>query len=209
MRLLHLPPRVLGTFGVLALATALSVTPFNRAEAQSRTNAAATTTTAATAIVTVTRAATATAARATRAAVAPVLDGRADDAAWAEAQVIDQFLEYEPDNGKATRFRTEVRVVYDDRNLYVLARMFDPAPDSIVSLLSRRDVRTSSEQIKLVIDSYHDRKTAFQFITNPAGVKRDYYVSNDNTVAMNSAATTVSRFAIIRIIRFWSSGRTG
>ncbi|MDQ6717496.1 MAG: carbohydrate binding family 9 domain-containing protein, partial [Gemmatimonadota bacterium] len=75
----------------------------------------------------------------------------------------------------------ELRVVYDDKYLYVLGRMYDPAPDSIVSLLSRRDVRTSSEQLKLVIDSYHDRRTAYQFITNPAGVKRDFYVYNDNT----------------------------
>ena len=123
--------------------------------------------------------ATATAATATRALVPPVLDGRTDDPAWASAQVIDQFLEYEPNQGRESRFRTEVRVTYDDRSLYVLARMYDPAPDSIISLLSRRDVRTPSEQLKLVIDSYHDRKTAFQFITNPAGVKRDYYVTND------------------------------
>ena len=60
-----------------------------------------------------------------------------------------------------------------------MARMYDPAPDSMVSLLSRRDVRTQSEQIKLVIDSYHDKQTAYQFAVNPAGVKRDYYVSND------------------------------
>ncbi|MEO5815169.1 MAG: DUF5916 domain-containing protein [Gemmatimonadaceae bacterium] len=124
--------------------------------------------------------ATATAASASRAMVAPVLDGRTDDPAWATAQVIDQFLEYDPNEGKESRFKTEVRVTYDDKNLYVLARMYDPAPDSIISLLSRRDVRTQSEQLKLVIDSYHDRKTAFQFITNPAGVKRDFYVSNDN-----------------------------
>ena len=124
--------------------------------------------------------ATATAARASRVTTPPVLDGRTDDMAWATAQVIDEFLEYEPNEGKTSRFRTEVRVIYDDRYLYVLARMFDPAPDSIVSLLSRRDVRTASEQLKLVIDSYNDKKTAFQFATNPAGVKRDYYVSNDN-----------------------------
>ena len=60
--------------------------------------------------------------------------------------------------------RTEVRVLFDDRYLYVAARMHDPAPDGIVSLLSRRDVRTQSEQLKLVIDSYHDRRTAYQFI---------------------------------------------
>jgi hypothetical protein len=58
--------------------------------------------------------------------------------------------------------------------------MFDPAPDSIVSLLSRRDVRTNSEQLKLMIDSYHDRRTGYEFILNPAGVKRDFYVYNDN-----------------------------
>ena len=120
---------------------------------------------------------TATAARVTQ---APVLDGRDDDPAWRTATVIDQFLEYEPNQGATPRFRTEVRVTYDERYLYVLGRMFDPAPDSIISLLSRRDVRTESEQLKLVIDSYHDRRTAYQFITNPAGVKRDFYVYNDN-----------------------------
>ena len=124
--------------------------------------------------------ASATSARAARVTTQPLLDGRADDAAWASAQVIDEFLEYEPNEGKVSRFKTEVRITYDDRYLYVLGRMYDPAPDSIVSLLSRRDVRTSSEQLKLVIDSYNDKKTAFQFITNPAGVKRDFYVSNDN-----------------------------
>ncbi len=124
--------------------------------------------------------ASANAAVATRVTMPPVLDGRTDDPAWQAAQVIDQFLEYDPNEGKETRFKTEVRVAYDDRNLYVLARMYDPAPDSIISLLSRRDVRTSSEQLKLLIDSYHDKKTAFEFIVNPAGVKRDFYVSNDN-----------------------------
>ena len=124
--------------------------------------------------------ATANAAQATRASVPPTLDGRTDDAAWQDAQIIDQFLQYEPNEGTESRFRTEARVTYDDRNLYVLARMYDPAPDSIVSLLSRRDVRTASEQIKLVIDSYNDNKTGYEFIVNPAGVKRDFSVSNDN-----------------------------
>ncbi|MEO5579166.1 MAG: DUF5916 domain-containing protein, partial [Gemmatimonadaceae bacterium] len=123
--------------------------------------------------------ATATTAEASQVAIAPVLDGKLDDPAWRTAQVIDKFLEYEPKAGAESRFKTEVRVVHDEKYLYLMARMFDPAPDSIISLLSRRDVRTNSEQLKLVIDSYHDRRTAYQFITNPAGVKRDFYVSND------------------------------
>ena len=124
--------------------------------------------------------ATATLAMASRAVSAPVLDGKTDDPAWQNAQVIDQFLQYEPKKGIETRFKTEVRVTYDDKYIYILGRMYDPAPDSIVSLLSRRDVRTSSEQLKIVIDSYHDRRTGFEFCVNPAGVKRDYYVYDDN-----------------------------
>ncbi|MEO8576361.1 MAG: DUF5916 domain-containing protein, partial [Gemmatimonadales bacterium] len=120
-----------------------------------------------------------TLATASKAMVAPVLDGKVDDPAWADAQTINNFLEYEPKPGAETRFKTDIRIVHDDKYLYVMARMYDPAPDSIISLLSRRDVRTQSEQLKLVIDSYHDRRTAYQFITNPAGVKRDFYVSSD------------------------------
>jgi len=116
----------------------------------------------------------------TKVTAPPVLDGKTDDPAWKNAQVIDKFLEYDPKVGAETRFKTEVRVVNDDKYLYVLARMYDPAPDSIISLLSRRDVRTQSEQIKLMIDSYHDRRTGYEFCVNPAGVKRDFYVSNDN-----------------------------
>jgi len=125
--------------------------------------------------------ATATRASAARATTLPIIDGRAGDAAWNDAPVIDQFLEYEPTTGAVPRFRTEVRILYDDRFFYLLARMYDPAPDSIISLLSRRDVRVESEQFKIVIDSYFDRRTGYQFILNPAGVKRDHFVYNDNT----------------------------
>lgn len=116
---------------------------------------------------------------AVRAATAPTLDGRDDDEVWRNAPVVDGFLEYQPRVGGAPRFRTEVKVAYDDRALYVFARMYDPAPDSIVALLSRRDVRTNSDHFKVVLDSYHDRRTGYEFAVNPVGVKRDFLVYND------------------------------
>ena len=76
-------------------------------------------------------------------------------------------------------FRTEFRVAYDDRSLYVFVRAYDPHPDSIMRALSRRDVRGPSDQIVVFIDSYNDRRTGFQFGVNPDGVKRDYAVYND------------------------------
>ncbi|HEV7388854.1 MAG TPA: DUF5916 domain-containing protein [Gemmatimonadaceae bacterium] len=109
----------------------------------------------------------------------PVLDGRDDDAVWQSAQPITGFRVFDPKEDGDPSFQTAVKVAYDAENLYVFARMFDPNPDSIVSLLSRRDVKTQSEQIKVMVDSYHDRRTGYEFGVNPAGVKRDYYVYDD------------------------------
>src|SRR3569833_1402059 len=124
-------------------------------------------------------AATATRATALRVAKAPIIDGKTDDAIWANAQVIDGFRTFDPVDNGDPRFRTEARVSYDEHNLYVLGRAFDPHPDSIVALLSRRDVRTQSEWLKLIIDGYHDRRTGIELSVNPAGVKRDFAVLND------------------------------
>ena len=116
---------------------------------------------------------------ATRAEHAPVIDGRDDDEVWRNAPVIKDFVEFDPDPGKPARFRTEARVAYDSRNFYAFIRMFDPEPDKILKLLARRDIRTASDQIKIVIDSYHDRRSGYEFAVNPAGVKRDYAIYND------------------------------
>ena len=108
----------------------------------------------------------------------PTLDGRADEAFWQNTTLITDFQEARPTEGAAPKVRTEARVAYDASNLYVFVRAFDH-PDSIISLLSRRDVQTNSDQIIVLIDSYHDRRTGYEFVVNPAGVKVDYAIYND------------------------------
>jgi hypothetical protein len=117
--------------------------------------------------------------QAVRAAEPPVLDGRDNDVAWQSTPVIDQFLEAKPSEGAPPKFRTETRVAYDQNNLYVFIRSFDPHPDSIVSLLARRDEQPSSDYVTVMLDPYRDRRTGFEFSVNPAGVKADYAISND------------------------------
>jgi hypothetical protein len=128
--------------------------------------------------VTATRAPT-TMAMASRAARAPLLDGRDDDEIWRSAAAITGFRMFDPTEDGEPSMRTDARFAYTDHELYVFVRAFDPHPDSIISLLSRRDVKTTSDQIKLMIDSYHDRRTGYEFAVNPAGVKRDYYTYDD------------------------------
>ncbi|HTS87087.1 MAG TPA: DUF5916 domain-containing protein [Gemmatimonadales bacterium] len=121
----------------------------------------------------------ATAVQAVFAVAPPVLDGRDDDPVWARAPVIRDFRVVRPSEGAPPSLPTEARVAYDARNLYVFVRAFDPHPDSIVRLLSRRDVQTASDQIIVMIDSYHDRRNGYEFAVNPAGVKSDYAIYND------------------------------
>jgi len=108
-----------------------------------------------------------------------VIDGRDNDDAWTRATVISDFRQFIPKEDADPTFRTEARVAYDERNVYVLVRAFDAHPDSIMALLSRRDERTQSDYLRIVIDSYHDKRTGYQFVVNPAGVKRDIYLYND------------------------------
>ena len=120
-------------------------------------------------------------ARATRAARPPVIDGRDDDAAWRSAVSTSAFREFQPRDDAAPQQRTEFKVVYDDRDLYVFVRAFDTHPDSIRHAVTRRDVRGSSDQIGVLIDSNHDRRTGFEFWVNPDGVQRDYAIYDDVT----------------------------
>jgi hypothetical protein len=118
-------------------------------------------------------------ATATLAATPPEIDGSDQDAVWARTPIISGFREWRPTEGKAARLRTEARIAYDPGNLYVFVRALDPQPDSIRHLLERRDSFTPSDMIWLWIDSFHDRRTGYEFGVNAAGVKMDLAVYND------------------------------
>src|SRR6059036_1866812 len=122
----------------------------------------------------------ATSAVAVRADRPVVIDGKDDDPVWRLAPAITQFREFQPKEDGDPRFATEAKVAYDSRNFYVFIRAFDPHPDSILKLLARRDVRAATDQLKIMVDSYHDRRSGFEFAVNPAGVKRDYAMYNDS-----------------------------
>jgi hypothetical protein len=110
------------------------------------------------------------------------LDGRLDEAAWEAAPVVTDFVQQRPAPGEPATERTEVRVLYDERNLYVGMRMFDSHPDSIAAQLGRRDATgLYSDWAHVAIDSYHDRRTAFRFSATPRGVMRDVLHFDDRS----------------------------
>src|SRR5881409_572085 len=114
-----------------------------------------------------------------RAAQAPTIDGRDDDVVWRQATPITEFQEWRPSEGGAPKLPTEAKVAYDAGNLYVFVRAFDPHPDSIITVLARRDYFTPTDLIGVFIDPYHDRRTGFEFWVNPSEVKLDAQIYND------------------------------
>jgi len=108
------------------------------------------------------------------------LDGHLDESAWKKAPLIGGFTQSYPNPGAAPKDLTEARVLFDDAAIYVGVRMFDSRPDSIAAQLARRDASgIYSDWVHVVLDSYHDRRTAFRFSANPRGVKKDVFHSND------------------------------
>src|SRR3989337_728956 len=71
--------------------------------------------------------------RAVRVASPPVIDGRLADAVWQQAEPITDFHQIRPGNGTPPSERTEVYLVYDDRALYIGARMYDSEPGRIAA----------------------------------------------------------------------------
>lgn len=121
----------------------------------------------------------ATAAAAVRAVRAPVIDGRDADEIWRTARPITEFTVFDPTEGGTPRYPTEARVAYDDRNFYVFVRAFDPEPGTIQRQLARRDEWPATDHIVVMVDSYHDHRSGFEFGVTPSGGKIDVSVSDD------------------------------
>jgi hypothetical protein len=112
-------------------------------------------------------------------ATAVRVDGDLNDAIWQTAPAITGFRQRDPREGAAPTYETEARVAYDSTALYIAVQAFDPEPKRIVGIRTRRDEGSPSDWVSVLIDSFHDRRSAFEFAVNPAGVKQDSYWFND------------------------------
>ena len=110
--------------------------------------------------------------------IAPVINGILDEDIWQGGEWKDDFIQNEPYNGASATQRTEFKIVLDKDNLYVGIKVFDTSPDSIVNRLTRRD-HADGDLVAILVDSFHDLRTAFVFGISSAGVKYDMMITND------------------------------
>ena len=108
------------------------------------------------------------------------INGRLDEPAWADAPKQTGFIQRFPTDGVEASYTTRFSVLYDDDAIYVGVWAADPEPDRIRALLTRRDVDGVADSIAVGIDSYRDRRTAYVFQLNAAGVQRDTLLFDDS-----------------------------
>ena len=116
---------------------------------------------------------------------APEIDGRLTESVWQGAPVSTSFVQNRPSPGRAASARSEAMVLIDDVAVYVGMRLYDD-PDSVAGQLTRRDAPgTFTDWAHVLIDSYHDRRTAFRFSVTPRGAKKDVLHFNDGQEDLN------------------------
>lgn len=106
------------------------------------------------------------------------VDGALDEPAWRLATPIDDLRQRDPDNGAPATERTEIRILFDSKRLYIGARLLDSHPDDLHGNTMQRDQGFNADDRFIVtIDPFLNGRTGYIFQTNPVGALSDGLVS--------------------------------
>lgn len=112
------------------------------------------------------------------------IDGLIIEQTWKEAQKTIYFVQNFPTDTLLSKAMQEIRVAYDERFLYVAAKIYKSIKDQPFTTPSlKRDFRGEAFDAFVVsIDPFMDRMNAFSFGINPYGVQREGLVVNGGLV---------------------------
>lgn len=108
----------------------------------------------------------------------PKIDGILDDSCWHEGYWAKQYQQSMPVEGIEPTQKTELKILYDNENVYVAIRAYDNEPNRIDRQRGRRD-EFAGDIIGVCFDSYFDHRTGFEFDLTAAGSKIDLLLTND------------------------------
>lgn len=142
--------------------------------------------------------------RATRITQPVVLDGELKEEVYSRLPLIDGFLQQEPIEGEPATEETQVWLMFDDRNIYVSARLFDSEPEREIISEMRRDGQgtNDNESFGVVFDTFHDRRNGFLFQVSLAGGLFDGYITDERD--MNRDWSTVWDARTARVADGWT-----
>ena len=108
------------------------------------------------------------------------IDGDLNESDWQEAKPVGQFSQVEPDPGESMTLPTEVRILYDQENIYFGFTCFDSDISRLIANDMRRDARElhENDNVFLILDTYNDKRSGFAFRLNALGAVQDTAVTN-------------------------------
>ncbi|MFQ5771079.1 MAG: DUF5916 domain-containing protein, partial [bacterium] len=110
------------------------------------------------------------------------IDGRLEEPFWHEAQHIRNFTQRELNEGEPATERTEVAMLYDPAALFIGVWCYDREPSKLVAQKMKRDFDFDTEDnFEVIIDTYHDQRNGYLFVTNPNGALADVLVINNGS----------------------------
>jgi hypothetical protein len=113
-----------------------------------------------------------------------VLDGLLIESCWGQSPVISDFRQRDPKEGEPATERTEIRVVYHQKALYIGIVCLDSNPELIVAKEMRRDGAVEADDsITLILDTYLDHRNAFYFAFNSNGARKDALIVDESQSA--------------------------
>jgi len=123
-----------------------------------------------------------------------VIDGVADDQAWKNTDVADDFFMVLPmDDRKATQF-TEIRMAYDDTNIYLVATFFNNTKGKNFVESLRRDFSFGkNDNFLLFLDPFNNQTTGFSFGSNAAGAQWDGTMFGGGSIDLNWDSKWISK----------------
>jgi len=102
------------------------------------------------------------------------LDGILNEPAWENAEIITDFIQRGLIEGDPPSEKTEMRIIFDNNNIYIGVICFDSEPEKIIHREMKRDGDIGNDdRVSFVIDTYNDRRMAHLFSVNPNGMRFD------------------------------------
>lgn len=122
------------------------------------------------------------------------IDGVGDDEAWKDTEVAKDFFMVLPmDEGKANE-PTEIRMAYDEKNLYLLATFYHNLKgDYYVESLRRDFSFGKNDNFLLFLDPFNNQTTGFSFGANAYGAQWDGTMFNGSNVDLNWDSKWISQ----------------
>jgi hypothetical protein len=122
--------------------------------------------------------------KAVRVAQAPKVDGDLSDEVWKSAEPFTGFRMVEPRPNQDPTERTELRVLFDESNLYFGVRCFDGEPSRIAANSMAHDGSDEHSEnddiIRVLLDPFQDKRNAYIFFVNPRGARSEGLASGEH-----------------------------